>query len=88
MNCLSLSLDSLPGAYTNWLYGEPNEGAGTKSEDCMFMAGGGQWVDKNCYETLPFFVVEFGDPAKLVTMWDAEHDDKINDDYLATKAKN
>jgi hypothetical protein len=48
----------LPGVYTNFNGGEPNNGGGSYPEDCLAMRPDGKWDDKNCE-------LEAGDPDML-----------------------
>jgi len=64
-------------AYSNWAPGEPNSGGLSQmDEDCVAMLGGGvgRWIDRNCYQPLSFFAVEFGPPEKVMEVWEKEHE--------------
>jgi hypothetical protein len=75
--------ETVEGMYSHWADGEPNNGGQSNmEEDCVAMyGGGGKWYDRNCYEGLPFFVVEFGKPDVDDDVWNEQHDDSLDDDF-------
>ena len=46
----------LPGKYSNFAAGEPNENG---SEDCVDMDSNGEWNDESCYKQKQYFFIEF-----------------------------
>lgn len=75
---------AIDGAYTNWGTNEPNSGGNSAvDQDCLaFYGGGGKWYDANCYDTMPYFIVEFGAPTIDDDEWDLQHDDTLDDDLF------
>lgn len=54
-----------PGQFTNWATNEPNDT--NDDEDCAQLrtSAGGKWNDLPCTTSLPFYIVEYGQPGLM-----------------------